>query len=97
MPESVKQWLPGALDQLQGWKRLIQLAMNILVILALCQVSGVDVGALTQGNVVPPLPWWGTGALAAVLVLVEARISNLQESRKLAGLDIVPLVRDATR
>lgn len=80
----LKQWLPGALDQLQGWKRLIQLCMNVLVILALAQVSGVDVGALTQGNVVPPLPWWGTGALALAFLLAEARISNYQESRRLA-------------
>lgn len=79
------KWIPGALDSLQGWKRLVQLAMNVAVVLALAQFAGVDVEAITKGNLVPPMPWWGTAAVAVALVGVEARLANAQELRKREG------------
>lgn len=81
------KWIPGALDSLQGWKRLVQLAMNVAVFLALAQFAGVDVAAITQGNLIPPLQWWGTAGVAIVLVAVESRLSNAQElrAREVAG------------
>ena len=52
--EELRQWAPWALDNLQPAKRLVQIMANVLVVLALAQVAGVDIEGLTNGNVVPP-------------------------------------------
>lgn len=88
----VQKWAPWALDNLQPWKRLLSLAANVLVVLALAQVAGVDIEKLTGGAVVPPVPWWGTGALATLALLVESRLANAQEIRlrEAVGVASVP-------
>ena len=99
MQELVK-WLPGALDRLQGWKRLVQLAMNVMVVLTLLLILGVDLGKLTGGTIAPVVAWWWAGLMAIALVAIEARLSNAQEERRRASeayLDVGPLIRDTTR
>lgn len=79
--EELRQWAPWALDNLQPAKRLLLIAANIVTAAALLQFLGVDIEAVTQGKITPPVPWWGTAIAAILLVGLEGRISNHQETR----------------
>lgn len=76
-----QKWLPWAFDHLQPAKKLVAFVYNVLLMLALAQLVGVDIATLTSGNVVPPVPWWGTGGIGMAFMLIETRISNQQEKK----------------
>lgn len=86
----MQKWAPWALSQLQPWKKLVGIITNVLVFLFLAQFLGVDIGEVTQGKVVPPVPWYGTLGLAVVFLAVEIRISNQQEIEKRKKAETAP-------
>ena len=75
----LKKWLP---DGWQAPKELLRIVSNCLWALALAQIAGADLGRI---GLAPPVPWWGTVALAAAAWMVTLRISTHQEEKRSGG------------